>query len=70
VELIDVVIQYSDRTPEGGILAISINRLLIRFVRLIKITRRHISPSKQIPREWIISIYYLGFQGSVMNRKK
>lgn len=46
VELIDVVIEYSNRTPEGGILAISINRPLIRFVRLIKITRRHISPSK------------------------
>ena len=57
VELIDVVVEDSDRAPKCGILSISINGLLIRLVRFPEIARRHVCSTQQIPRERVVRIY-------------
>ena len=57
VELIDVVVQDSDRTPECWILSVSVDCLLIRFVRFAEIARRHVRSTKQVPREGIVGVF-------------
>lgn len=39
--LIDLVIEYPDRAPESGILSVSINGLLVRFVRFVVFLPAH-----------------------------
>lgn len=46
VKLIDVVVENSDRTPESGVLSISINSLLVSFVSFAEIVRSHVSSTE------------------------
>jgi len=57
VELVDVVVEDSDRTPERRVLSVSINSLLISFVSFTEIVCRHVRSTEQVPREWIVRVY-------------
>lgn len=57
MELIDIVVENSNRTPESWILAISVNSLLIRFVSFSEVARCHVGSTEEIPRERIIRVY-------------
>ena len=56
VELVDVVVEDADRAPEGGVLAVAVDCLLIRFVRLAKVVGRHVRAAEEVPGEGIVRI--------------
>lgn len=57
VELIDVVVEYSDRAPEGRVLAIPIDCLLIGLVGLAKVAGGHVGATEEVPRERIVGVW-------------
>jgi hypothetical protein len=54
--LVDLVIEYTDRAPEGGVAAVSVDCLLVRFVGLVVSLRRHVCSTKEVPALGIISV--------------
>jgi hypothetical protein len=56
VELVDFVVENSDRAPERWVLAVAVDCLLVRLVRLAKVVRRHVRPSEEVPRESVVRI--------------
>ena len=57
VVLIDLVVENTDRAPEGRVLAVSVDCLLVGFVCFAKVASGHISSTKQIPAEGVISVF-------------
>lgn len=47
--LIDLIVKYTNGAPESGITAISIDRLLVGFVRFRVFLLRHVASSEKIP---------------------
>jgi hypothetical protein len=47
--LIDLVVQHTNRAPEGRVAAVAIDRLLIRFVRLGVFGLRHVTAAQKVP---------------------
>lgn len=47
--LIDLIIKHANGAPEGGVAAISINRLLVGFVRLGVFLLGHVASPEKIP---------------------
>ena len=54
--LIDLVIQHSDRAPEGRIPAITVNGLLVCFVRFWIFLLCHVTSAKEIPALCVVLI--------------
>jgi len=48
-ELVDLKVEYSNRTPKGGVPTVTINSLLVSFICLIVLLASHISTTKKIP---------------------
>lgn len=55
--LVDLVIQHSDRAPEGGIPAVAVNGLLVSFVRLGILLHLHVAAAEEIPALRIRVVY-------------
>lgn len=66
--LVDLIVQDTDRAPECGIPSISVNCLLVRFVRLGVFGLRHVATAKQIPT-LSVAIVYSDQQISVYRKK-
>lgn len=47
--LVDLVVEYTDRAPEGRVPSIAVDGLLVGFVGLGVLGLRHIATAKQIP---------------------
>lgn len=47
--LIDLIVKHANGAPESGITAISIDRLLVSFVRFRVFLLRHVASSEKIP---------------------
>lgn len=56
VELVDVVVKDADGAPEGGVLAIAVDGLLVSLVGLAKVARRHVGATEQVPREGVVGV--------------
>jgi hypothetical protein len=54
--LVNLVIQNTDRTPEGRISAISVDSLLICLVCLVVSLTGHVGPTQQVPALRIVAV--------------
>lgn len=57
VELADGVVEDADRAPERRVLAVPVDGLLVGFVGLAVVVRRHVGPTEQVPAERILSVW-------------
>jgi hypothetical protein len=55
--LVDLVVQHSDRAPEGRVLAVAIDCLLVGLVRLGILLLRHVTASQEVPALCILIVY-------------
>jgi hypothetical protein len=55
--LVDLVIEDTNRAPEGGVATIAVDRLLVGFVCLWVLSLRHVAATEQIPALSIIVIW-------------
>ena len=55
--LVDLIVQYSDRAPEGGISTVSVDSLLICFVCFVVSLSGHVSPSEEVPALGIVTVW-------------
>jgi hypothetical protein len=58
-ELVDLEVKDTNRTPKGGVTAISVNRLLVGFVRLIVLLTGHVCTAEEVPA---LSVRRVSFQ--------
>jgi copper chaperone CopZ len=56
VELVDVVVKDTDRAPERRVLAVAVDGLLVRLVRLPEVVRGHIGATEEVPREGVVRV--------------
>lgn len=54
--LVDLVVENTDGAPECGVSAITVDRLLVRFIRLGILCLRHIATSQEIPTLGIVVV--------------
>jgi hypothetical protein len=55
--LVDLVVEHTDRAPEGGIAAIAIHSLLVGFVGLVVLLHLHVAAAEEVPALRIRLVY-------------
>jgi len=56
VELIDVVVENTNRAPERRVLAVAVHSLLVRLVRLAEVVRCHVGATEEVPRKRVVGV--------------
>ena len=57
--LVDLVVENTDRAPEGRVATVAVDCLLVRFVRLGVLLLRHVASTEKVPALGVILVWSL-----------